>query len=68
MRAAAAQPVKVTIRKDGTDQATAIAADSIMGVMSLGARHGDDVVLTADGDGAEAALDHLAGLLATDHD
>lgn len=68
VQAAAAQPVRVSIRKDGTDHTAAIAADSIMSVMSLGARHGDDVVLSADGDGAEAALDHLVGLLATDLD
>ncbi|GAA1809312.1 HPr family phosphocarrier protein [Nesterenkonia flava] len=43
-------------------------AASILGVMSLGVEHGDDVVLTVDGDNAEQTLDALAELLTTDHD
>lgn len=43
-------------------------AASILGVMSLGVDHGDQVVLTAEGDGAEAALDALETFLTTDHD
>lgn len=43
------------------------AASPLM-VMSLGIGHGDEVVLTADGDGAEAALASLVTLLETDHD
>jgi phosphocarrier protein len=36
--------------------------------MSLGASHGDVVVLRAEGDGADTALDHLVQILETDHD
>ncbi|PKW19098.1 HPr family phosphocarrier protein [Saccharopolyspora spinosa] len=64
-KAAAAQPVKITIRKDDTDP---VEAGSILGLMTLGAGHGDEVVLAAEGEGAEAALDHLAQLVASDLD
>lgn len=43
-------------------------AASILGVISLGIDHGDEVTLTADGDDAEAVLDLLVDLLVTDHD
>ena len=37
-------------------------------MLSLGIGHGEEVTLTAEGDGAEAALDTLAELLNTDLD
>jgi phosphocarrier protein HPr len=43
-------------------------AASILGVLSLGIGHGEEVTLSAEGDGAEAALDQLAELLGTDLD
>ena len=43
-------------------------AASILGVLSLGIGHAEEVTLSADGEGAEAALDQLAELLATDLD
>jgi len=43
-------------------------AASILGVISLGIEHGDEVTLTAEGDNAETVLDELAAFLATDHD
>ena len=46
----------------------AVDASSILGVMALGAKHGEEVVLTADGDGAEEALDGLVALLSRDLD
>ncbi|WP_191304629.1 HPr family phosphocarrier protein [Lentzea cavernae] len=64
-KAAADQPVTVSIAKDGGE---AVDAASVLGLMTLGAMHGDEVVLTAEGDGADAALDAIAGLIATDHD
>jgi phosphocarrier protein len=64
-KAAADQPVAVTIRKDGGE---AVDAASVLGLMTLGAMHGDEVVLSAEGDGADAALDAVAELIATDHD
>jgi phosphocarrier protein len=38
-------------------------AASILGVLSLGIGHGEEVKLQADGDGADQALDTLAELL-----
>jgi len=43
-------------------------AASILGVLSLGVGHGEEVTLSSDAEGADAALDELAGLLATDLD
>jgi len=57
--------IPITIAKDS---GTPVNAASILGVIALGVEHGDYVTLTADGEGAEAALDELAELLTTDHD
>ena len=43
-------------------------AASILGVLSLGIGHGETVTLSAEGDGADAALDTLAEVLGTDLD
>jgi phosphocarrier protein HPr len=43
-------------------------AASILGVLSLGVGYGDEVTLSADGDGADAALDGLVELLSKDLD
>jgi phosphocarrier protein HPr len=43
-------------------------AASILGVLSLGIGHGEEVTLAAEGDGAEAAVEELATLLETDLD
>ena len=43
-------------------------ATSILGVMALGAKHGEEVVLTAEGEGADEALDALVALLSRDLD
>ena len=63
--AATGTGVAVTIRKPG---GPAVPAASILSVLTLGVNGGDEVVLEADGDGAERALDQLAGLLARDLD
>ena len=55
----------VEIGRPGED---AVDATSILGVMALGAKHGEEVVLTADGDGADEALDGLVALLSRDLD
>ncbi|TQJ32761.1 HPr family phosphocarrier protein [Microbacterium sp. SLBN-146] len=59
--------VPITIAKDA---GAPVNAASILGVIALGIEQGDYVTLTIDGggDGAEAVLDRLAELLATDHD
>lgn len=59
---AGAQPVPVTVRTDGGAPAPAA---SILAVMALGAKGGDEVVLSADGDGAGRALDALEEFLLT---
>jgi phosphocarrier protein len=43
-------------------------AGSILEVMTLGVEHGDPVTLSADGDDADAVLDRLVALLASDLD
>ena len=67
VKAASEQPASVTIVKTGSG-ADPVDASSILGIMTLGAEFGDEVVLTSDGDGAEEALEALAALLATDLD
>lgn len=56
------QPTSVSVGTDGRDP---VPADSLLSVMALGAKQGDDVVLTADGPDADAALDALADYLST---
>jgi len=58
----------VTIASEGTGADEALDAASILSLMTLGASHGDVVVLRADGPGADQALNHLVGVLETDHD
>ena len=57
--------IPITVAKGA---GTPVNAASILGVIALGVEQGDYVTLTADGDGAETALDTLAELLTTDHD
>ncbi|AXB41895.1 HPr family phosphocarrier protein [Amycolatopsis albispora] len=64
-KAAAAQPVTVSIAKDG---GAPVAAGSVLSLMTLGAAHGDEVVITAEGDGAEAAIEAVAELIESDLD
>ena len=65
VQAAAKQPVKVTIAKgDGNP----VDARSVLFVLGLDVRGGEEVVLAADGDGAESALDELEALLSRDLD
>ena len=67
VKAASEQPVKVSIVKVGSG-ADPVDASSILGIMTLGAEFGDEVLLSAEGDGAHEALESLASLLATDLD
>jgi phosphocarrier protein len=64
-KAAAAAPVQVTIRKEDGQP---VAAASVLNLMTLGAMHGDEVVLAAEGEGADTVLEELAALVATDLD
>ncbi|WP_229072353.1 HPr family phosphocarrier protein [Actinoplanes sp. DH11] len=65
VEAAAAAPVKVTIR---VGEKKPVPAKSMLSVLALGAKKGTEVTIEADGDGAEQALDDLAALLASDLD
>lgn len=57
--------IPVTIAKgDGK----AVNAASILAVIALAIEHGDDVTLTAEGEGSDAVLDSLSEILTTDHD
>jgi phosphocarrier protein HPr len=60
--------VEVTIAMKGEPADDALDASSILSLMTLGAAQGDVVVLRAEGDGADAALDSLVKLLETDLD
>lgn len=65
VKAAGAQPTPVTIGKVGGDP---VDARSILSVIGLDARGGDEVVLRAEGPDAEQALRELADIVATNHD
>ena len=65
VQAAAQLPVPVQVGKPGEDP---VDARSILSVLSLDARGGEEIILLADGDGADAALDELAALVARDLD
>lgn len=62
---AARQPVIVKIAKNGGDP---VDARSLLSLLALGAKQGDAVTLSADGDGAEAALGVIATLVEQDLD
>ncbi|MFF1400073.1 HPr family phosphocarrier protein [Streptomyces sp. NPDC058287] len=65
VRVASKQPVKVTVAREGQSP---VDARSLLSVLALAVKHGDSVVLAAEGDGADAAIDELAALVATDLD
>ncbi len=65
VQAATRQPVRVTVGRDGQ---TPVDARSLLSVLALGAAHGESVVLAAEGDGADAAVEELAALVARDLD
>lgn len=65
VEAAANTGLDVEISRPGED---AVDATSILGVMALGAKHGEEVVLSAEGENADAVLDGLVELLSRDLD
>ncbi|MEV0902658.1 HPr family phosphocarrier protein [Actinoplanes sp. NPDC049802] len=65
VEAAAKAPVKVTIRSGDRKP---VPAKSMLSVLALGAKQGTEVILEAEGEGADEALDSLATLLASDLD
>jgi phosphocarrier protein HPr len=62
---AAKQPVAVTL---GKPDSPAVDARSVLMVLSLDVRGGQEVILSAEGEGADQALDALVELLSRDLD
>ncbi|GAA4091388.1 MULTISPECIES: HPr family phosphocarrier protein [Actinomadura] len=60
VQTAAKADVDVTVAKPGGEP---VNAKSILAVLGLDARHGEEVVIRAEGDGAEELLDTLEALL-----
>ena len=60
---AAGVPVRI-----GRTESDAVPATSILAIMAMGVAGGEEVVLLADGEGAEAALASIAELLSKDLD
>lgn len=65
VQAAAQAPVPVFIAREGGEP---VDARSILSVIGLDARGGETVILSADGADADAVLDGLAAIVATNHD
>jgi phosphocarrier protein len=63
-QAAAASGLVVTISKGDKS----VNAASILSVISLGVGHGDEVTISAEGEGADAVIAELTEILSTDHD
>ena len=61
VRAARDSALPVRIARDGKEP---VPASSLVSVLGLAVGQGEDVTLSAEGDGAEALLDQLATLLA----
>ena len=56
---ASSQPVPLTVEKAGS----CVTATSIMGLMMLGAAMGDTITISAEGDGAEDAVQAVVELV-----
>ncbi len=56
---ASSLPAQITVSKDGSS----VTGTSIMGLMMLGAAMGDNITISATGDGHEAALGQLVALV-----
>ncbi|MGC3992876.1 MAG: HPr family phosphocarrier protein [Propionicimonas sp.] len=65
VQAATATGLPIKIAKEGGNP---VDARSILMVMALGAKNGETVTLSAEGEGADAALDSLVELLSRDLD
>ncbi len=60
VQAASKVPATVTVAKPGGNP---VNAKSILAVLGLDVRGGDEIVLRADGDGADEALDTLTAVI-----
>ncbi|MBW8484542.1 HPr family phosphocarrier protein [Actinomadura parmotrematis] len=61
VQTAAQAPIDVTVAKPGKEP---VNAKSILAVLALDARHGEEITLRADGDGADELLAKLAAVVA----
>lgn len=57
VQAASRTPLEVTVAKGGGE---AVNAKSILSILALDVRQGDEIVIAADGPDAEAVVDELA--------
>jgi phosphocarrier protein len=58
-RAAAAQPADVSVEKDGRR----VNAKSVLSLLTLDCHQGDEITISTDGEGADAALAELVALV-----
>lgn len=65
VKTAGKQSVTVFIARNGSEP---VPASSMLAVLGLAVGHGEEVVISADGEGADAALDELAALLTRELD
>jgi phosphocarrier protein HPr len=65
VQAAGRQKARISIAKSGGEP---VSARSILSVLALDVHGGEEVVLTAEGEGAAEALDELVAVLEADHD
>lgn len=66
VKVAAAAGLPVTIGRPGEK---AVNAASLLAVLSLGIKNGDDIeVIVGEGSNAEAVLDSIVEIISTDHD
>jgi phosphocarrier protein len=65
-KAAARAGIPVTLRRSGAEER--VDAGSVLALMGLGIGAGEEVVLAAEGEAADAVLAELAGLVARDLD
>lgn len=64
-RAVAGSGTRVTLGREG---AAPVDAASLLGIMTLDLKRGETVILSADSEEADAVLEQLASLLASDLD
>lgn len=64
-RAAAESGLPITLT---APSGTSVNAASILAVLSLGVDHGQEVTVSAEGEGADDALDRLVAILSADDD
>lgn len=62
VQAATRAPMDVAVGRPDSDP---VNAKSILSVLGLDVRHGEEIVISAEGDGADTALDELAATVTT---